>query len=64
MKNLSHAAGGSSIILPVLRGFSRSAKQDSEANNASGGESEANVASCGNIVLGIHNVVVWQKHFL
>jgi hypothetical protein len=28
---------------PVLRGFSRSVKQDSEASNASGGVSEANV---------------------
>jgi hypothetical protein len=28
----------------VLRGFSRNVKQDSEASNASGGESEANVA--------------------
>jgi hypothetical protein len=30
--------------LPVLRGFSRNVKQDSEANEVSGGESEANVA--------------------
>jgi hypothetical protein len=30
--------------LPVLRGFSRSVKQDSEASNASGGVSVANVA--------------------
>jgi hypothetical protein len=43
MKNFSHAAGGNSIILPVLRGFSRSVKRDSEANNVSG----VNVASCG-----------------
>jgi hypothetical protein len=30
--------------LPVLRGFSRNAKQDSEANAVSGGVNEANVA--------------------
>jgi hypothetical protein len=32
-------------VLPVLRGFSRNVKQDSEASNESGEESEANVAS-------------------
>jgi hypothetical protein len=31
--------------LPVLRGFSRNVKQDSEASNASGGVSEANVSA-------------------
>jgi hypothetical protein len=31
--------------LPVLRGFSRSVKQDSEASSASGGVSNANVSA-------------------
>jgi hypothetical protein len=47
VKSFSHAAGGISINLPVLRGFSRSVKQDSETSKASGGVSAANVASCG-----------------
>jgi hypothetical protein len=45
VKNFSRAAGGNLILLPVLRGFSRSVKQDSEANKVSGGVSAANVAS-------------------
>jgi hypothetical protein len=37
-------------IPPVLRGFSRSVKQDSEASNASGGVSEASVAGDDSII--------------
>jgi hypothetical protein len=45
--------GPLAVTLPVLRGFSRNVKQDSEASNASGGVSNANVSAWHSTVSGM-----------
>jgi hypothetical protein len=39
-KDIAAIPCASPSLVPVLRGFSRKVKQDSEASNASGGESD------------------------